>query len=115
MLLNVAAKAILGRTRPAFWHSLAPKTTPSFPSVHAMESMALVLTLFLLVRPARALAGAGGLLFVPGVGWSRVCLGVHYPSDVAAGWVASTAWVLSVHLLFSPYLAALARRWERLF
>lgn len=117
MLLNVTAKTMLGRVRPAFWHSLAPETTPSFPSGHAMGSLALVLTLFLLVRPARWrwLAGAGGLLFVLGVGWSRMYLGVHYPSDVAAGWVASTAWVLSVHLLFSPYLAALERRWERLF
>ena len=35
-----------------------------------------------------------------GVGWSRNYLGVHYPSDVLAGWVASVGWVTGVHLLF---------------
>ena len=115
MLLNVLAKTILGRVRPAFWQSLAPETTPSFPSGHAMGSLALALTLFLLLRASRWrwLAGAAGLLFVLGVGWSRMYLGVHYPSDVVAGWVASTAWVLSVYFLFSPYLEALERWWEK--
>lgn len=115
MLLNVVAKAVLGRVRPAFWYSLAPETTPSFPSGHAMGSLALVLTLFLLLRHSRWrwLSWTLGLPFVLGVGWSRMYLGVHYPSDVAAGWVASTAWVLSVYFLFSPYLRALERLWEK--
>jgi membrane-associated phospholipid phosphatase len=115
MLLNVLAKAVLGRVRPAFWHSLAPETTPSFPSGHAMGSLALVLTLFLLLRHSRWrwLSWTLGLLFVLGVGWSRMYLGVHYPSDVAAGWVASTAWVLSVYFLFSPSLQAVERLWEK--
>ena len=113
MLLNVLAKSILGRVRPAFWHSLAPESTPSFPSGHAMGSMALVLTLFLVLRHSRWrwLSWTLGPLFVLGVGWSRMYLGVHYPSDVAAGWVAATAWVLSVYFLFSPYLAKLERWW----
>jgi len=115
MTLNVVAKALLGRVRPAFWHSLAPETTPSFPSGHAMGSLALVLTLFLLLRHSRWgwPTCSLGLLFVLGVGWSRMYLGVHYPSDVAAGWIASTAWVLSVYFLFFPYLRASERFRER--
>jgi membrane-associated phospholipid phosphatase len=115
MTLNVIAKALLGRVRPAFWHSLAPETTPSFPSGHAMGSMALVLTLCLLLHHSRWrwLAWILGPLFVSGVGWSSMYLGVHYPSDVAAGWIASTAWVLSVYFLFFRYLQASERARER--
>jgi membrane-associated phospholipid phosphatase len=115
MTLNAIAKAVMGRVRPAFWHSLAPETTPSFPSGHAMGSMALVLTLGLLLHHSRWrwLALGLGPLFVSGVGWSRMYLGVHYPSDVAAGWIASTAWVLSVYFLFFRYLQASERLRER--
>lgn len=38
-------------------------------------------------------------------------LGVHYPSDVVAGWIASVGWVSGVYFLFSPYLRELERLW----
>ncbi|WP_210116310.1 phosphatase PAP2 family protein [Hymenobacter fodinae] len=107
--LNIVAKLLLGRVRPALWVSLAPETTPSFPSGHAMGSAALVLTLGLLLARSRwrGLLWGLGALFVLGVGVSRLYLGVHYPSDVLAGWIASVGWVSGVHLLFSPYLREL--------
>ncbi len=110
--LNLVAKAVLGRVRPALWVSLAPENTPSFPSGHAMGSMALVLAVGLLARSRwRWLAWTLGPLFVLGVGISRMYLGVHYPSDVAAGWVASVGWVSGVYFLFSPYLRELEHLW----
>lgn len=112
-VLNLIAKAVLGRVRPAFWLSLAPKTSPSFPSGHAMGSVALVLAVsMLLVRSRwRWAARIGGALFVLGVGLSRMYLGVHYPSDVVAGWIASVGWVSGTYFLFSPYLRKLERLW----
>ncbi len=111
--LNLIAKAVLGRVRPALWPSLAPETTASFPSGHAMGSAALVLAVGLLLargcwRPAFWALGA---LFVLGVGLSRMYLGVHYPSDVVAGWVASVGWVMGTYFLFRPYLRPLNRLW----
>ena len=114
MGLNLVAKAVLGRVRPALWASLAPENTPSFPSGHAMGSAALVLAVGLLLgrgRGALWVLWALGALFVLGVGLSRMYLGVHYPSDVVAGWVASVGWVLGVYFLFSPCLRALERLW----
>ncbi|OGX90214.1 phosphatase PAP2 family protein [Hymenobacter coccineus] len=113
MALNLVAKTVLGRVRPALWASLAPETTPSFPSGHAMGSAALVLAACLLLARSRWrwLAWVLGALFVLGVGTSRMYLGVHYPSDVVAGWVASVGWVSGVYLLFSPYLRQLERAW----
>ncbi len=113
MALNLVAKTVLGRVRPALWASLAPETTPSFPSGHAMGSAALVLAVGLLLARSRWrwLAWTLGPLFVLGVGVSRMYLGVHYPSDVVAGWVASVGWVSGVYLLFSPYLRQLERAW----
>ena len=100
-LLNVAAKLTFARERPALWDSIAPESTYSFPSGHAMGSMSLALVLVLLAWPTRwrwpVLAAMG--VFVPMVGLSRVYLGVHYPSDVIAGWMAASIWVVATWLV----------------
>jgi undecaprenyl-diphosphatase len=95
--LNPALKELFHRARP---HVFPPRVSEGgfgFPSGHAMTSMAIVGGLVALAwytrarRPALAAGGAFVLL----VGASRVELGVHFPSDVLAGWAFSLAWVLS--------------------
>jgi membrane-associated phospholipid phosphatase len=97
-LLNLLAKAAFGRIRPDLWLSPAPETTYSFPSGHAMGSMAMVAALVVLLWPTRWRGPALllGVPFVVLVGVSRMYLGVHYPSDILAGWAAAVAWVLGV-------------------
>ena len=100
-LLNVAAKHYFGRARPSLWESMSPETTYSFPSGHAMGSMTLAAVLVLLAWPTRWRWWVLGLMvpFVLMVGASRVYLGVHYPSDILAGWAAALAWVIGVYLV----------------
>lgn len=98
-LLNLGAKQYYGRARPSLWESISPETTFSFPSGHAMGSMTLAAVLVLLTWPTRwrwpVLALM--LVFVSMVGASRVYLGVHFPSDILAGWAAALVWVLGVY------------------
>ena len=100
-LLNLAAKHYFGRARPAFWLSLAPETSYSFPSGHAMASMTLATVLVLLAWRSRwrwpVLVAAPG--FALAVAASRVYLGVHYPSDILAGWTAAIAWTAGVYVV----------------
>jgi undecaprenyl-diphosphatase len=100
-VLNFAAKQLFERIRPNLWLSIAPETTYSFPSGHAMGSMALVAALVVLLWPTRWrwLTLLVGSFFVLMVGLSRVYLGVHYPSDIVAGWTASLAWVVGVSVV----------------
>ena len=99
-LLNLGTKQFFRRDRPTLWESISPEDTFSFPSGHAMGSMTLAATAILLTWPTRwrwpmlALATAFVLL----VGYSRVYLGVHFPSDILAGWMAAMAWVVGVYL-----------------
>lgn len=113
-LLNVAAKYSFGRARPDFWLSIAPETTFSFPSGHAMQTMALVAALVVLVWPTKtrwpALVLGGSFVLL--VGFSRVYLGVHYPSDVVAGWAASLAWVVGLSVVLYGYPAKTAPQAE---
>lgn len=100
-LLNVAAKHSFARIRPALWNSISPETTFSFPSGHAMGSAALACVLIVLAWGTRwrwpVVALSGG--FVLAVGLSRVYLGVHYPSDILAGWAAAAAWAVTSYLI----------------
>lgn len=100
-LLNLAAKHVIARPRPSLWTSIASETTYSFPSGHAMGAATLAAVCVVLAWRTRyrALVLAVGLTFAGAVGASRVYLGVHYPSDILAGWCAATAWVFICHLL----------------
>lgn len=104
-LLNLGTKQLFARARPSLWESIAPESTYSFPSGHAMGSMTLAMVLVLLAWRTRwrwwvALPMAG---FVALVGLSRVYLGVHYPSDILAGWAAACAWTTLAWLLVFPH------------
>lgn len=100
-LLNIVAKQVFARDRPSLWASIAPEHNYSFPSGHAMGSMTLALVLVLLAWPTRWRwpVTAAMAVLVPMVGLSRVYLGVHYPSDILAGWAAASAWAVGVYLL----------------
>lgn len=110
-LLNVLAKLAFRRERPDLWTPLAPEHDFGFPSGHAMVSLAFAVSALVLLwrtrwRPAGVLLVVLALL----VGMSRVVLGVHWPSDVLAGWAASAAWVLGVARVLRPWRPRLARR-----
>jgi membrane-associated phospholipid phosphatase len=101
LVLNLAAKNYFARVRPDLWLSLTPETTYSFPSGHAMGSATLGMALILLCWPTRWRwpVTIAALAFVLLVGVSRIYLGVHYPSDILAGWTAAIAWVFGMHEL----------------
>jgi len=100
-ILCALMKKVVQRHRPALWDVAFPHASFSFPSGHATESMAVVATLFLLVPPAlRAPLAVAAAVFLALVACSRVYLGLHYPSDVLAGWALAGAWVSAVSLAF---------------
>jgi undecaprenyl-diphosphatase len=108
-LLNVLVKAFFGRARPQLWLSPAPELDYGFPSGHSMLTMAFVAALVIIAWPTRGrwpMLVLGGA-FVALIGLTRLYLGVHFPSDVLAGWCASLAWVTGVDFIlrarrFSP-------------
>jgi membrane-associated phospholipid phosphatase len=104
-LINIGVKLLFARERPSLWESIAPEHSHSFPSGHAMGSMTLAAAAVMLVWNTRwrwpVLLSAGP--FAVWVGASRVYLGVHYPSDILAGWVAALAWTAVVYLSVRPH------------
>jgi undecaprenyl-diphosphatase len=100
MLLSSALKAGFARPRPDLVPHGAYVYTASFPSGHALMATATYLTLGALLarilpdRRTRLFLLAMAIVLSLLVGISRVYLGVHWPSDVAAGWMAGSAWAL---------------------
>lgn len=97
-VLAAQAKHWVGRPRPELVDHLVQVTGLSFPSGHATNSAIVYLTLAGLVaqvergRAVRNVTFALAILLVGMIGTSRVYLGVHWPSDVLAGWCAGTGW-----------------------
>ncbi|MDW0116647.1 phosphatase PAP2 family protein [Sporosarcina thermotolerans] len=106
--LNQTLKFIFKRERPEF-HRLADAVGYSFPSGHTMMAFTLyAIAVILLWRKIRVPAGKIALLafavFMFGmIALSRIYLGVHYPSDIAGGIVASAFWVVFTVFIFDFY------------
>ena len=101
-LLMGGLKEAFGRPRPRLVpHLFGDVATPSFPSGHAMAAAAIYLTLAALVarlvrdRRSKAFVVGVALVLVLLIGFSRVYLGVHWPSDVLAGWTAGLSWAVA--------------------
>jgi undecaprenyl-diphosphatase len=98
-------KAAFARERPSVVPHLAEVTSKSFPSGHSMMSAVVYLTLAAVVtrvvarRRERVYIYAVAGTLVALVGLSRVYLGVHYPSDVLAGWAAGLSWAMACGLV----------------
>lgn len=104
-LLNAALKLFFHRARPDLVPHLTDVSNASFPSGHAMTSAATYLTLGVLLahtqprRAARIYIVALAIAITLAVGLSRLYLGVHWPSDVLAGWSVGAAWAIGFSLL----------------
>jgi membrane-associated phospholipid phosphatase len=96
-LLVEAIKLAVHRARPALDPHPVLTHSLSFPSAHAANSMIVfpALVLFLVPSGKRALPMAIAILASLIVGASRPLLGVHWPSDVVAGWSLGAAWLLA--------------------
>ncbi len=116
-VLSLVLKALFDRPRPQVVPHLGDIATASFPSGHSMLSSVVYLTLAaVLARTAPTVAlkcyyPGVAVLLVGLIGCSRVYLGVHYPTDVLAGWSLGTAWAviccLTAHWLAARRSAAL--------
>jgi undecaprenyl-diphosphatase len=110
LLMTVAGKDIIGRSRPPLADAVPPyEYSPSFPSGHTLNATVIagVIAYLLILRQrsthARVITIVVAALFAVSIGLSRVFLGHHWFTDVLAGWVLGLAWlslVITAHRLY---------------
>lgn len=112
-LIIQGVKLVIKRPRPSFFDPLLHESGYSFPSGHSLIAMVVygllgyfALHLFKNVW-ARLAVRVLTVLVVIAIGVSRVYVGVHYPTDVLAGWIAGVPWLITCLGLHE----VLARRW----
>jgi membrane-associated phospholipid phosphatase len=100
--LDTAMKLHYRRIRPDLPWAFVHETSFSFPSGHSVMAVVLygVLTYLLMQYERKAWERTtlvlGSMVLIVGIGLSRIYLGVHYPSDVLAGYIVGTVWLLAV-------------------
>lgn len=99
VVLNTWLKNLFGRARPELWERIVDVEASSFPSGHAMISLVIygVFGYFLVMRFPKwrwVLSVLTGIL-IAGIGLSRLYLGVHWPTDVIAGYTAGLVWLIT--------------------
>lgn len=120
MVLTTVLKTVFERARPDLFDSGYTASFYSFPSGHATIAVGFYGTLTLLLalrsKGARRWAVVAiGVLLVLLIGFSRLYLGVHYPTDVLAGYLAAPLWVSIVglcYLLWRAVRRATKARWD---
>ena len=112
-LIIQGVKLVIKRPRPSFFAPLLHETGFSFPSGHSLIAMVVygllgyfVMHLFRNVW-ARLAVRVFTVLLVVAIGVSRVYVGVHFPTDVLAGWIAGVPWLIACLGMHE----VLARRW----
>jgi membrane-associated phospholipid phosphatase len=107
-LLNGLVKLAVDRARPVLDDPVAHAAGMSFPSGHAQSAIVAASVLLLVFLPLlrgawRWVAVGAAVVFVLAIGFARVTLGVHYVSDVLAGYVLGAAWVAAMIAAFSAW------------
>ena len=97
--LNYWLKQLFARDRPALWDRIVDVRYYSFPSGHAMVSMVMYGLIGYLLATRfprwRGLILSLTILLIVVIGFSRLYLGVHWPTDVAAGYAAGLVWLIA--------------------
>jgi undecaprenyl-diphosphatase len=109
-VLTTVLKSVIQRARPELFDSGYHASFYSFPSGHATVAVGLygMLTLVLAYRlrgAARWTVVVSGILVVLLIGFSRLYLGVHYPTDVVAGYLAALVWLVCVGAVYALWLS----------
>jgi undecaprenyl-diphosphatase len=109
-LLTTFLKGVFERARPELFDSGYTASFYSFPSGHAALAVGFygTLTLILAYRLrgfARWAVAGVGVLLVLLIGYSRLYLGVHYPTDVLAGYLAAPLWLIFVGAVYVAWLS----------
>lgn len=101
LLVNSILKVFYQRERPELWDLLVNEATYSFPSGHSALSFGLALIVCILLWHSRWRWFSLGvaIVYVVAIGFTRLYLGVHYPTDVLAGWLLAIVWVGTVGVL----------------
>jgi membrane-associated phospholipid phosphatase len=104
MIIENGLKLIVHRGRPAEVFAHTMPSTYSFPSGHALFSLAFYGSVAMIAArqfnlPGQVAVWLAAVLFIFLIGASRIFLGVHYPTDVLGGYSAALLWMIMVQLI----------------